>query len=371
MTDNNTTRNKPGILRRIGCFILMVVVGVVILVPAIYFGQDAIWAGQDFLQSYFDMQATVRTLENRTDLMQDDIGGLMDASRTQSVTLAEMNQSSDTVGPRLAAVNDRLETTEAELVGTIRRQAAQIEALQAELLAMQESSEEQDENLALLNDSINNLQGDINSTNGQLDQLGGEFDILNSQLAALEGEVTEGQLATTEALTTSLSSLRTDLTSELQVPASQVARAMGIFRTWEFISRARLRLAENNLELAAADIQLALNSLALLDPDGSDETLVVVTERLELAAAGLPDNPAAATGDLDAAWSAMDEALDQSLAGILPLAVEETPAPADEETDGDAGDGAEEGANGEDAPAEESDSAEEDDAAEDSSGRDS
>ena len=86
-------------------------------------------------------------------------------------------------------------------------------------------------------------------------------------------------------------------------------RAVALFRAWEMIGRARLRLLENNLGLAATDIELAIVALDDLiegESDQPSEDLIPIRERLVLAGVSLPDQPAATARDLETAWEALD-----------------------------------------------------------------
>ena len=93
-----------------------------------------------------------------------------------------------------------------------------------------------------------------------------------------------------------------------------------LFRVWEMVARARLRLLENNAGLAGADVARSQEAVAALiaagdfaDADG----LAQLAQRLDLAAAGLPNSPAAAAADLELAW----ESIDQLLAALLGISL--------------------------------------------------
>ena len=98
-------------------------------------------------------------------------------------------------------------------------------------------------------------------------------------------------------------------------------RAIALFRIWEMIGRARLRLVDDNAGLAAADVELALaavddllaRDLAVtataqdeVEPAPLAEDLSTLRERLVLAGANLPDQPIAAGRDLETAWETLD-----------------------------------------------------------------
>jgi len=103
-------------------------------------------------------------------------------------------------------------------------------------------------------------------------------------------------------------------------------QVLTLFRVWELISRARLRLLEDNFGLARADTEQALRTMDFLLAAAPEEaeTWQRIQARLELALAALPDDPDMAAGDLESAWDALDELLTAMLlpelatAGSLP-----------------------------------------------------
>ena len=89
-------------------------------------------------------------------------------------------------------------------------------------------------------------------------------------------------------------------------------QALYWFRLWELLARARLQISDNNLGLAAADIETAL-SLASSIPEAATEVeteiLATITTRLELAAQELPDEPVTSARDLESAWDIIDQVI--------------------------------------------------------------
>ncbi len=146
----------------------------------------------------------------------------------------------------------------------------------------------------------------------QLDARAGELESIADGLAST-------QAATSEQLTAldDLIALHTTRLDQLAAATADLAAAdiesgatatveLGILRSMELMSRARLFLYQANYGLAAQDLQSARNLLAELDTTPADA--VTVTEalfRLDLALGALPGRPVAASDDLDLAWQAL------------------------------------------------------------------
>jgi hypothetical protein len=183
------------------------------------------------------------------------------------------------------------------------------------------------ETVRLLGEGVISLQGDVNENVGDIDDLGGQLDSLSVEAAELESQIAnlEGTI------------------SESDQKVIRMKQALYWFRLWELMARARLQIADNNLGLAAADIETAL-SLASSMPEAATEVeteiLTVITTRLELAAQELPDGPVTAARDLESAWDVVDQViavlvghepgdlLDISSESELSEPDEQTPTPA-------------------------------------------
>ncbi|MGD8583977.1 MAG: hypothetical protein PVJ75_01375 [Chloroflexota bacterium] len=248
----------------------------------------------------------------------------------------EINRSFDSVITRIERNTRRIEGTETEIDALQEQnyargvQVAELEAVvatrEAEITALKEelkaSLDQQGERLtgveedaaalagradalgsetATLGAGLVALQEDLNNNVQQIDQLGGVVDGLSEALAALDNRSAELQSQVEQLATEDLAGWR---------------RAVTLFRAWEMIGRARLRLLENDYGLATADIELAIaavDDLLAVDTDQPAEDLVAVRERLLLATTSLPDQPLVAGRDLETAW----EALDAIMAGAV------------------------------------------------------
>lgn len=207
--------------------------------------------------------------------------------------LAAANAAQD---ERLAGLESYVQTT---LADDLARQDEMLAALDLQLGSLLTQTQVMGSQIAALNDGAVALQGDINENNGRLDTLGGEIDTLTNNTNDLTSQVTELQTAVA------------DLPLE---DIEQMRQVVTLFRVWEMVTRARLRLVESNAGLAANDTALALATVEAIiahentHPD-LQPPLALVQARLTLANANLPANPDLAALDLENAWRELDTVL--------------------------------------------------------------
>lgn len=221
----------------------------------------------------------------RVGLLRSDVDTLMAGNPDQDAQLVTLQTT-------ISALESRLAVAEESLVADLTSQQEMLNTLVDVAEANSNQAGTLETNLMALNDALVALQQDINENGRQIDALGGEIDGVETAVLTLDQAVIDinEQLADDEAL-------------------SQVEEAIALFRVWELISRARLRLLENNVGLAANDVESSIRTidglLALetaVDPDG----LQMVQARLALAFASLPNNPSMANADLESAWDELD-----------------------------------------------------------------
>lgn len=168
----------------------------------------------------------------------------------------------------------------------VERNAAQVQELQS----MQAQSEKQ---LADLETKLETLESVQNEQNGSLTDI-------EQRLADIEIEIA----ARTESLA-ALEQLQSELEEQNQVISAELERQIELLKAMELLSRARLSLYQSNFGLARADVQIARDILAGIEPNASEadaENLDAILLRLDLTLANLPDFPVAASDDLDIAW---------------------------------------------------------------------
>ena len=101
-----------------------------------------------------------------------------------------------------------------------------------------------------------------------------------------------------------LDAVAADLTAASDELSAAFDSELGLLRSMELLSRARLFLYQANYGLAAQDLTTARTILADLD-SSSNAAIEEAIFRLDLAIGVLPSRPVAASDDLDIAWQAL------------------------------------------------------------------
>lgn len=232
--------------------------------------------------------------ESRIDILRREVDSLIAANPGQEEQLGEL-QGQFT---ELAGGVDNL-------TADSNRQAELLAALQAAMTTTLANDDTAAQGITQLNEAFSALQTDLNTNTGQIDALGGELDGLTGRVAQtqdnLEGVATVASRAVEQA---NLSA----------ATLAEMAQSLTLFRAWELVARARLRLLEGNAGLAAADVLEAQRTLdTLITSLPADAPLVAnlaaTQTRLTLAADNLPGDPALAASDLESAWDELDKLL--------------------------------------------------------------
>jgi uncharacterized protein YoxC len=297
-----------GFLKRLFlAFVKLAVVALVLI--ALAFGGWLIY--REINRSFDSVVTRMDRNTRRIEKTEEDIAGL----REQGASQREEAQAFQTA---VAIRDEQVAVLEEELGADLRRQDEALSSLDAQADDLIAQTEAIYREIAGLSAGILALQEDITANGVEIDGLGGTVDSLQADMTALDSE--------TEVLQTKLA----DFSAEDIV---RWRRALALFRIWEIVGRAKLRLVENNVGLAAADVEMALEAtdgLLAGDVGEAEETLTLVQQRLALAGSGLPDDPVTAARDLETAWEALDAGLAELLGVQLPLAASpaETPLPA-------------------------------------------
>ena len=296
--------SPPGFWARLGRGVWRVVRFVLLLVILSALGVILVFGGQQIVgevnRSFENINRRFDIQSQQIEGVQSDVGGLLQTDAAAAEALRALGQDMTRQASRLEE--------QAEVVEALRRALSADLTEQADWLAtLTARAVENAQTAAELGGAIAAAQGDVNENARRLDDL--------------SRELAQSQTATTSELAT--------LRAEYATPEEEVVAVMtslAYFRVWELIARARLRLVENNVGLAQADVALALSMAADLSAiDTAAATgLPAVQQRLALAAANLPADPIAAARDLEAAW----EQLDRLLGLLLIPASPATPTPA-------------------------------------------
>lgn len=289
--DQNSLQQRKGCGSRAvwvakAVFTFLLVVGVLV---AIVWGSYTIYemVQGEVNRSSSSVSTRFEAQDSRIDILRQEVNALVAANPGQEDKLAQLQQS-------LTAVNTQLSTLNTDLA----QQNNVLATLEASMATTLSNDDAAANSIVVLNDSLAALQSDFNSASTRLDKFGGEVDGLTGEVALLDE--------------TAVTAQEQALKSETAV--DDMAQTLMLFRAWELISRARLRLLENNTGLAQADIEDAdtmLRVLILTLPEASDQiaTYQRVQTRLALATDNLALDPAIASADLETAWDVLDKIL--------------------------------------------------------------
>jgi len=273
--------SRPGFWRRLGRafvgFLKFLIFAA--LVAAIAAGA---WIGYRELQRA--LQAADDLAEQNAQeisVLRTDVDNVM-ADTSEEEAIAALEEEIEVLQSRVDELDDEIED---EFV----RQAEAVAALQEELDGLTAQAATREAKLETLERGVADLQEDVNANAEAVDGLGGDVD----ELAANVGALSEGFAQVQEDA------------GEL----AQMRRALTLFRVWELVARARLRLLQGNAGLAAGDLTAAQTTLGALDAEAgeTEPMLAPLRQRLALALDSLPADPAAAARDLETAWEMLDE----------------------------------------------------------------
>lgn len=302
-----SSETQPSIGRRIFWVIrttLLWLIIMVILLGLGYLGYLGVVEAQRSLNSVVTrVEANSRAiteLANEVDAVEAD-------NTMQQDDMRAMGRDVEGLDSRLGTLEGS--TVAADLAEQLTRQGEMLNGLQAQLDVANSSDETALGDIASLSDAVTALQADLNANSGQIDALGGDIDRLDNEVTELAGQTTE--------TTSTVAELQTAVFEDSQ--GEELREVLALFRVWELITRARLRLAENNVGLAQGDVETAVRTVDRLI--GEDEeaatAYATVQGRLALAFANLPGDPTTASADLETAWDELDAIL---AAKILPQA---------------------------------------------------
>ena len=273
--------SRPGFWRRLGrAFVGFVkFLFFATLVAAIAAGA---WIGYRELQRA--LQAADDLAERNAQeiaVLRSDVENVMaDTSEEEAVATLEQE---------IEAMQSRVDELDTEVGDELARQSEAMATLQEQLDGLDAQAATREAEMETLRRGVAGLQEDVTDNAAAVDGLGGDVD----QLAADVG-----------ALSETFAQVQEDA-GEL----AQMQRALTLFRVWELVARARLRLLQGNAGLAAGDLSAAQATLGGLTA-GEGTTAVALAplgQRLALALESLPSDPEAAGRDLETAWEILDE----------------------------------------------------------------
>lgn len=307
---------RPSAARRIGRSIVWILkttfVSLLLFALLVGLALGGFLLFEELQRSLNNIVARATSTEQRVELLRSDVDSLMAGSPDQQRQVNELQA-------RLNEMDTLLARLQGGLAADLAQQAQRLATLEAQTALALQSSQTVMTNTAMLENSLVALQGDINDNSLRIDSLGGEIDSVKVEITAVHA------------------SLRETAEADMIAPAelSHIQDTLALFRIWELLTRARVRLVTNNPGMARTDVDQVLRSLdALLTTRTGDEIepLQRIRTRVALALDGLPDNPTVAALDLENAWDELDRLLTLRLmpetAAALDESVTTTPTPA-------------------------------------------
>jgi len=252
-----------------------------------------------------ELEGRFRSIDRQVDLLQNDANDLTEGQTSQRVHLDELQESVDQHRRQLLGVEEKL-----------AGQQNRLGVLSEEVSTLISGGDAISQSIIALGGGLVALQGDINEDGRRIDELGGQMDQMQAELGVFAVQVEDFE----DALTSPDDEI------------SRLHRALALFHLWELVTRARLRLAENNPGLAEVDVERAMSGVSsLIDAAAGEEAniLTQVLARLALARDNLPNEPVAAGRDLEGAWEELDRLIvDLVLPGVFPEIVNADEIPA-------------------------------------------
>ncbi|MCA9932398.1 MAG: hypothetical protein H6662_13100 [Ardenticatenaceae bacterium] len=300
-----TTRRTFG--TRLLWILKTVFVTFLLLIVILALAGGGYWGVLELQRSFDSVNTQIGANTQAVELLRSDVNGLMGNSPEQQQQLTALQSDLDALNGRLTDLDTRLAEQDTAV--------ADLTAANEELIAR----------TATLEDGLVAMQGDLITNTTQLDTLGGDVDAVRADVTTLDNHVTNLEQVVVTAATQA--SVAIDSSQVVTLTVDNMQETLILFRAWEIVTRARLRLLENNAGLAATDAQLAVQILTTLAIN-DDNPLTAVQTRLEQALANLPGNPSGAAQDLERAWDELDRVLAARMGLPEPVVVvEPTPTP--------------------------------------------
>lgn len=266
---------------------------------------------------YSDLQRSRVMASGRIDSQAEQLKQLTEQLLQLEEQLTEQDKRVGAMRESGTGQDEYLAGLEADLGDSLAHQDEMLADVTIQISGMISETQAMTQNIDLLNEGQIVLQQDLIKHGSELDTLGGELDGVAGELTTLQ--------ANGDSLAEELALFEAQLT---EADPGALRQAVGVFRVWELVTRARLRLAEQNSGLALADVELAqaaLSDLLAFAPEPLVQPLQQVERRLLLAAGNLPDVPELAVNDLDTAWQELDGVLTIIMGGEVTPAATATP----------------------------------------------
>ena len=220
----------------------------------------------------------------------------------------------------------------------------QTQALQEQIDALERQGDATHEALDALQTRLTTSEALLDEVQTALDTTQESISALEAQQAAFEPDITALRTAlakletTVDDLTEATAYIVSDVealgvTLRDEAPLVAVRTEVQLLKAMELLTRARLQLAQDNLGLAATEVQEARNLLLALSdtiPEHQQSALAAIVQRLDLGLANLPNTPRLANDDLEIAWQLLRRGLPTPPDAMLLSPLAEPPLTATE-----------------------------------------
>lgn len=311
-TENET--NEPGFFLRLGGFLKRLLLAFLklglFLIAIAVLAVIAWFIYKEIIRSFDSVNRRMETNTDRIELVENGIGRLLAANENVEEQFANLQTA-------VANQNATVTALESDIDPLLTQQEEVLASQEERVTSLIARTDTISGNLTFLNEGLVSLQQDSTTNVSDIDALGGEVDAIQADLVALN---------------TWADDVQAELSGYSAEEFNRMRQAVALFRLWEMVSRARLRLIEQNVGLATNDTDAALAYVVVLQttiPEEDETTrtsLLQMQQRLTLAASNLPDDPAAAARDLETAWEVLGVAL-AVLFGEQPPALPEETTP--------------------------------------------
>lgn len=220
------------------------------------------WGGYlavaELQRSMTSLATRIDAAESRINLLRSDVNTLVEGN-PDSVQQSEITN----LQQQVTNLENRVATWQTDLTADLAHQQELLTGLQTGLTAVLSDTTTHTTQITNLQEISIELEQELEGVNGRLDDLRHDTTGLQTTVTGLQ------ETAITQE----------DLTAEIQ----ETQQTLTLFRVWQLIARARLRLVEANVGLATADVELALrtmDSLVAAYPDTTNEPWQLVQARL-------------------------------------------------------------------------------------------
>jgi len=246
---------------------------------------------------------------------------LADLESRHTQDYGRLNEHTQALQEQTQALQEQINTLERQ--GDVTREV--VDALQTRLTTSEAL-------LGEMQTTLDSAQENLSTLETEQTAFGPDIVKLQTAVAKLEtavGDLTE----TTAFIIADVEALNATVKDES--PLVAVRTDVQLLKAMELLTRARVQLAQDNLGLAATEVQAArdvLLALSAMIPAYQQDALEAIVRRLDLGLANLPNAPRLAADDFEIAWQLLRQGLPMESTAEMSLSPLATPTLAAMET---------------------------------------